>query len=162
MAAPSPASPPPAAPALAEQALPFALLVTLSSLGGLARRWLNRQADHDAGLTGPRVMLLLLLSTQPSFTMSELAELLDVTPRAITRLVDGLEEHGYVRRVRDEADRRIVHVGCAPHIRDSIRDSLSEFDARVAHLAADIDPAALRAALEVLEQFGHALREELN
>ena len=38
--------------------------------------------------------------------MSDVAEVLGVTPRNITALVDGLEEEGMVRRVAHPSDRR--------------------------------------------------------
>lgn len=42
--------------------------------------------------------------------VSRLAEHMGVSASAMTRLVDGLERHGWVRRVRGDDDRRRVHV----------------------------------------------------
>ncbi|MFG3496280.1 MarR family winged helix-turn-helix transcriptional regulator [Streptomyces sp. NPDC047928] len=42
--------------------------------------------------------------------MADLAERLEVVPRAVTSLVDGLEASGRVRRVPDPANRRVVRI----------------------------------------------------
>ncbi|MER7024769.1 MULTISPECIES: MarR family winged helix-turn-helix transcriptional regulator [Streptomyces] len=42
--------------------------------------------------------------------MADLAARLEVVPRAVTTLVDALEEQGAVRRVPDPANRRVVRV----------------------------------------------------
>ncbi|MCX4999702.1 MarR family transcriptional regulator [Streptomyces longwoodensis] len=42
--------------------------------------------------------------------MADLAERLEVVPRAVTTLVDGLEASGAVRRVPDPANRRVIRI----------------------------------------------------
>ncbi|MCP9959884.1 MULTISPECIES: MarR family winged helix-turn-helix transcriptional regulator [Streptomyces] len=42
--------------------------------------------------------------------MADLAERLEVVPRAVTSLVDGLEASGRVRRVPDPANRRVTRI----------------------------------------------------
>ncbi|MGX1481783.1 DNA-binding MarR family transcriptional regulator [Streptomyces griseus] len=42
--------------------------------------------------------------------MADLAERLDVVPRAVTTLVDGLEAIGRVRRAPDPTNRRVVRI----------------------------------------------------
>ncbi|MFF8845420.1 MarR family winged helix-turn-helix transcriptional regulator [Streptomyces sp. NPDC015127] len=42
--------------------------------------------------------------------MADLAERLEVVPRAVTSLVDGLEAGGCVRRVPDPANRRVTRI----------------------------------------------------
>ncbi|WP_374984109.1 MarR family winged helix-turn-helix transcriptional regulator [Streptomyces fradiae] len=42
--------------------------------------------------------------------MADLAERLEVVPRAVTSLVDGLEASGRVRRAPDPANRRVVRI----------------------------------------------------
>lgn len=59
-----------------------------------------------AGTTPARARLLLALQCGGSATMSSLSEQLDVTPRSITKLVDGLEAEGLVVREQHPHDRR--------------------------------------------------------
>jgi DNA-binding MarR family transcriptional regulator len=42
--------------------------------------------------------------------MADLAERLEVVPRAVTSLVDGLEASGWVRRAPDPTNRRVVRI----------------------------------------------------
>lgn len=42
--------------------------------------------------------------------MADLAQRLDVVPRAVTTLVDGLEASGRVRRASDPDSRRVVRI----------------------------------------------------
>jgi DNA-binding MarR family transcriptional regulator len=67
---------------------------------GMARR----------GLTQPRARLLRTLDEGGPQVMSELSRALDVTPRAVTALVDGLEADGLVRRCEHPHDRRATVV----------------------------------------------------
>jgi DNA-binding MarR family transcriptional regulator len=62
------------------------------------------------GLTPPRVRVLSFLDTEGPLTSAELARRLDVTPRAVTALVDGLVEQRLVRRHPHPSDRRATLV----------------------------------------------------
>ncbi|MFJ6986631.1 MULTISPECIES: MarR family winged helix-turn-helix transcriptional regulator [unclassified Streptomyces] len=46
--------------------------------------------------------------------MADLAERLEVVPRAVTTLVDGLEASGKVRRVPDPTNRRVIRIEITP------------------------------------------------
>ena len=77
-------------------------------LGHVFTRWLDTNSQRDLELNGPRLMLIVVLSKHNQLTMSDAAELMDVTPRAITRLVDGLEHDGFAFREQSDADKRVV------------------------------------------------------
>ncbi|MFC8919075.1 MarR family transcriptional regulator [Streptomyces sp. WAC05374] len=53
--------------------------------------------------------------------MADLAARLEVVPRAVTSLVDGLEASGRVRRVPDPANRRVVRIELTDTGRDTLR-----------------------------------------
>jgi DNA-binding MarR family transcriptional regulator len=65
---------------------------------------------EDQGLSESRLRVLMRLHEIASHQMQlgELAELLDVTPRTMTDIIDVLERDGLVKRVPDTADRRSV------------------------------------------------------
>jgi DNA-binding MarR family transcriptional regulator len=73
-------------------------------------RWLGDKLSGVPGLTPPRVMLMWLLSRMNEPTMGEIAQALDLTPRAITRLTDGLVEEGFVERIPDPLDGRVFRL----------------------------------------------------
>jgi DNA-binding MarR family transcriptional regulator len=63
-----------------------------------------------AGLGPADVKALDLARGEPELTAGRLAELTGLTRSAVTTMIDRLEERGYVRRRRDDADRRRVTV----------------------------------------------------
>jgi DNA-binding MarR family transcriptional regulator len=53
--------------------------------------------------------------------MGELAEMLDITPRTVTGLVDNLERDGLVKRVDDPNDRRSVYAEITDQGRERVK-----------------------------------------
>ncbi|MEV7736528.1 MarR family transcriptional regulator [Streptomyces sp. NPDC088921] len=88
---------------LAEQ-----LLRLTRRVHGIQKRQLH---ERGLGVTPAQSRLLRILAhweTPPR--MADLAERLEVVPRAVTTLVDGLEASGKVRRVPDPANRRVIRI----------------------------------------------------
>ena len=72
-------------------------------------RLLRKQLDEAAkkvGATGAQWRTLLVLRQLPGLTQGAMAEYMDVEPMTICRMVDRLEQAGFVERRRDPADRR--------------------------------------------------------
>ncbi|OFW74916.1 MAG: hypothetical protein A2201_06335, partial [Alicyclobacillus sp. RIFOXYA1_FULL_53_8] len=67
-------------------------------------------AQAQVGLTSPQAYMLYFIQKTSHCTVSQLAEKMEVKPSAITVMLDRLEHHGFVLRVRDEIDRRLVRV----------------------------------------------------
>ncbi|MBK3647150.1 MarR family winged helix-turn-helix transcriptional regulator [Streptomyces sp. MBT33] len=75
------------------------------------------------GVTPAQSRLLRTLahySTPPR--MADLAERLEVVPRAVTSLVDGLEASGKVRRVPDPTNRRVIRIEVTDDGRKALRE----------------------------------------
>ncbi|WP_333772613.1 MarR family winged helix-turn-helix transcriptional regulator [Streptomyces sp. IBSBF 3136] len=74
----------------------------------IQKRHLERR---DVGVTPAQSRLLRTLAHYGSPPrMADLAERLEVVPRAVTTLVDGLEASGKVRRVADPTNRRVTRI----------------------------------------------------
>src|SRR5438445_12985176 len=75
-------------------------------------RWAER-----FGLSEGRFQILVRVQHQPTgrFAMGELAEMLDVSARTVTGLVDNLERDGLVNRVDDPSARRHVYAELTEH-----------------------------------------------
>lgn len=115
-------------------------------------RLLRRLFDErvrSLGLTAAQARLLLSLERNPMENQVFHAERLEIEPITLTRIVDRLEESGWVERQSDPADRRarILHLtdksrGIVTRLRVIVEalfeDMLSEFDtaerAQFAHL----------------------------
>ncbi|MFJ4623706.1 MarR family winged helix-turn-helix transcriptional regulator [Streptomyces sp. NPDC088812] len=84
----------------------------------------KRHLEHsDMGVTPAQSRLLRTLAHfgEPP-RMTDLAERLEVVPRAVTTLVDGLEASGKVRRVPDPTNRRVIRI----ELTDAGRETLGE------------------------------------
>ena len=95
------------------------------------------------GLTESDVEALELLIDTGAATAGRLSELTGLTTGAVTRVIDRLEQAGYVRRVPDPADRRRVVVEVVPE--------------RVADFEATMDRVGDKGAVEI----GHYSDAEL-
>jgi DNA-binding MarR family transcriptional regulator len=116
-----------------------------------------RVEDKAIGLTGPRASALSVIVFRGPLTMSALAEAEQVRRPTITRLVDGLERRGLVRRVSHAEDgrvqlveataagRRLLGKGRARRVARLSRGvaQLAEDDQRVLARAADLMERAL-------------------
>ena len=69
-----------------------------------------RVADTAAGMSAARLSVLSVLVFGGSRTVTELADAEQVAVPTMTRLLQGLERDGYLRRRRQEADGRVVRV----------------------------------------------------
>ncbi|MET8769057.1 MarR family transcriptional regulator [Streptomyces sp. NPDC004658] len=93
----------------------------------LTRRVHRIQKRHleqrDLGVTPAQSRLLRTLAHYGSPPrMADLAERLEVVPRAVTTLVDGLEASGKVRRVPDPANRRVTRIELTDDGRATLRE----------------------------------------
>jgi MarR family transcriptional regulator, transcriptional regulator for hemolysin len=80
--------------------------VLLVDVARLLRRNFNRRAQR-LGLTQPQWQALARLSQNQGMNQACLADLLEVQPITLTRLIDRLEAAGWVERRPDPADRRV-------------------------------------------------------
>ncbi|MEU4035614.1 MarR family winged helix-turn-helix transcriptional regulator [Streptomyces collinus] len=86
----------------------------------IQKRHLERR---DVGVTPAQSRLLRTLAHYGSPPrMADLAERLEVVPRAVTTLVDGLEASGKVRRVADPANRRVTRIELTDDGRSTLRE----------------------------------------
>ena len=121
-------------------------------LSDLARA-LRTRADARArthGMTLAQWMILVRLSRQPGMSQNELAQLVEVEPITVGRLVDRLEARGFVERRPDAHDRRVwrLHLTAAatPMLEEiaQVRAEMNEM------LVASIPKKTLDAAIDCL------------
>jgi DNA-binding MarR family transcriptional regulator len=76
-----------------------------------ATKQLNAQLVADHGLTLSDYGVLLQLAWAPDRRMRrvDLADRVLLTASGVTRLLDGLERHGFVERAACDTDRRVVY-----------------------------------------------------
>jgi DNA-binding MarR family transcriptional regulator len=82
-----------------------ALRLAAKQIHDSMERFAERQGLSESRL---RVLMRLYFSSSRQLPLGALAEVLNVTPRTMTDIVDVLERDGLVKRVADPADRRSV------------------------------------------------------
>ncbi|WP_375397885.1 MarR family winged helix-turn-helix transcriptional regulator [uncultured Sphingomonas sp.] len=81
------------------------LALLISDVSRLMRKRFNERA-RLAGATREQWRTLKMLSRNQGMNQGALADLLEVEPITLCRMIDRLEESGLVERRRDPADRR--------------------------------------------------------
>jgi DNA-binding MarR family transcriptional regulator len=77
---------------------------------------LKFKQNSTHGLTGSEQGLLVMLvvnfdGAKKELKVTEISNLLQITPAGVTHLLNPLEEAGYIKRLQDLSDRRIVLIG---------------------------------------------------
>jgi DNA-binding MarR family transcriptional regulator len=102
------------------------------------RRW-RRTLIGDAS-TYARMRLLCELHRDGPQRMADLASALDVTPRNVTTLVDGLEREGIVQRRPHPTDRRATVIELSDSADGAVERSM-EHEAAIGELFEKLAPA---------------------
>jgi DNA-binding MarR family transcriptional regulator len=71
---------------------------------------MGKKVESKYEVTSSQLMVMFLLSQFEKMTMGQLAEMLDLTPRAITGIIDGLTKRKYVLKNQDPKDQRIFWI----------------------------------------------------
>jgi MarR family transcriptional regulator, transcriptional regulator for hemolysin len=126
-------------------------------------RLLRVDADKRArahGMTRAQWAILIWLERQAGLSQKELAEILEVEPITVARLIDRLQARGMVERRPDPKDRRIWRL----HLRPPALVVLGEIDEQRAAitemLTCGIDHDALRSATDTLLRMKEKLSAE--
>jgi len=127
------------------ETLPFEIGETAHAL----RKAFDRLAV-GLGVTRAQWKVLFKLTRTPGLRQVELADMLDLEPITLCRIVDRLEEAGLVERTRDPEDRRAWRL----HVTTKAKPLIEKLQAVGAELVdqavAGIDPADIATTRNVL------------
>lgn len=118
-------------------------------------RHLRQDADRRArahGLTRAQWIILIRLDKAPGLSQKELAEILEVEPITVARLIDRLERHGFVERRDDPADRRVWRLHLRPAAQPVLRELSHERAAMMRMVSAGLAPDTMAKLREALTQ----------
>jgi DNA-binding MarR family transcriptional regulator len=134
--------------------MPRQLASAFARFGPSFRKWMT------AGLTAttfPRLQLMRVLHARGPQIMSVLGEQLDVTPRNVTVLVDGLEAEGLARRRPHPDDRRATIVELTPAGRRLVGKHSEVHLERVSALFACLDATEQEDLLRLINKLADEL-----
>ncbi len=100
------------------------------SIGRLQKTRADQYLDQ-IGLFRGQGMLLKFLHRHDGLTHSEIAEKLEISPAAVTKVIKRLEEQNYLKRQPDPKDERVSRVFIQPagkKVADDIRNLFLQLD----------------------------------
>jgi len=116
-------------------------------------RLLRNYIDHRAksrGTTRAQWIVLFRLREQEGLSQVDLADVLELQPISLVRLLDRLVEHGLVERRHDPRDRRANRLFLTASGRQLANDLDSLRDSIATDVLQDIPVAAIETSLETL------------
>ena len=127
------------------ETLPFEIGETAHAL----RKAFDRLAV-GLGVTRAQWKVLFKLTRMPGLRQVELADMLDLEPITLCRIIDRLEEAGLVERSRDPEDRRAWRLHVTAEAQPLVAKLQSVGDQLVDQAFAGIDPKDIEVTRQVL------------
>jgi len=118
----------------------------------------SRGMTRRLGLSGAERVALRILMTQGPMTAGGLARMLHLDPSSLTPLLQRMERHGFIARVRDAADARRQSIAVTPEGRQRLSHMSGTAESAMQAVVSKLDPAELSVAMRVLQ----AVRTELD
>lgn len=126
------------------------LIMQLVESSRLLRNYIDNRAK-GRGSTRAQWIVLFRLREQEGLSQVDLAEVLELQPISLVRLLDRLVEHGLVERRHDPRDRRANRLFLTASGRQLANDLDSLRDFIATDVLQDIPVAAIETSLETLK-----------
>lgn len=124
-------------------------------VGRVIQQYAARQNLHATDVQA----LAAILDAPEPMTPTRLRAMLGLTSGAVTACVDRLERAGHVRRVREDTDRRVVHLHYADDARAAARTHFRPLANALRRAGADFDAHEMTVALRFLTALNDALAQ---
>ncbi len=124
-----------------------------------AKRSMRAELE-EVGLTVPQAMVLHTLAASGArLSARELGRECDMLASTMTGVVDRLEQQGYVRRERDDHDRRVVWIDLTPE-GEQIQSTLGGFFSQFGQTFSVLGAKDLERLAELLGRVAAAIEKE--
>ena len=127
------------------------LIAQLVESSRLLRNYIENRAK-SRGTTRAQWIVLFRLRQQEGLSQVDLADVLELQPISLVRLLDRLVEHGLLERRQDPRDRRANRLFLTASGRQLVDDLDSLRDAIATDVLQDIPARALETSLETLRE----------
>ena len=124
-------------------------------------RLLRNHIDHQAkghGSTRAQWIVLFRLRQQEGLSQVDLADVLELQPISLVRLLDRLVEHGLLERRHDPKDRRANRLFLTARGRQLVDDLDGLRDAIAIDVLQDVPETAIETSLETLRDIKERLK----
>ncbi|ADY56858.1 regulatory protein MarR [Syntrophobotulus glycolicus DSM 8271] len=120
----------------------------------------RNQLAEKIGISRQQFDVLCLIYEKGQMTMGELCKEIMSACSTATDLADKLEKAGYVERIRERRDRRVVRLNILPEGRKAIKDAIEQRQDHLKRIISTYDQAELTKIISVLETMAHKFERE--
>jgi MarR family transcriptional regulator, transcriptional regulator for hemolysin len=124
-------------------------------------RLLRNYIDHRAktrGTTRAQWIVLFRLRQQEGLSQVDLADVLELQPISLVRLLDRLVEHGLLERRHDPKDRRANRLFLTANGRHLVDDLDSLRDSIASDVLQDLSDATIKTSLKALQEIKERIK----
>jgi MarR family transcriptional regulator, organic hydroperoxide resistance regulator len=118
----------------------------------LKRGIASSHLELEEQVTGPQLYMLHFIEEKGKCKLTQLAERLDVKPSAITVMIDRLEKSRYVKRTRDDEDRRAVWAEVTDEGKLVLRRARDKQNRKIETYLTKLTPEEAEQAVALLEK----------
>ena len=94
--------------------------------------------------------------------MGQIANAIDLTPRGVTRIVDGLESDGFVKRTYSKQDKRVRTVEITPKGNEFLRSATPDIQEKFANLFDVLSKKESIEFVRILEKLTDHMKAEID
>jgi MarR family transcriptional regulator, transcriptional regulator for hemolysin len=127
------------------------ILAEMGETGHALRKAFGRRAA-SVGVTGAQWKVLFKLTLKPGLRQTDLADMLDLEPITLTRILDRLQEGGLIERSADPADRRAWRLHVTAKAEPIVAKLRAIADEMMRDAFAGLDPKDIETTRRVLAQ----------
>lgn len=135
---------------------------SVGRLSNLFPHWMLLNVENPSNIPSSRLIVLWLLKRERSLSMSEIAKAIDLTPRGITRIVDGLEADGLARRIDGEFDKRIKIVELTTKGQRFLKTTLPDVQGKFRKLFSTLEKLETIEMIRLLEKLTDQLKTDID
>lgn len=148
--------------AMSRPMLSVSAALTLGRSSNLFPRWMNVHIEAQHDIASSRLVLMWLLARAGELRMGAIAQMLDLTPRAITRQVDALERDGLAERRASESDGRVFYVDLTQKGTDLIAALEPELVDSFTSLFSCLEKREIQEMIRILEKLTGHMKEQID
>ena len=120
----------------------------------------NTKDDRFGDLSAPQMNMLMMIRVREAVSVTELAELLGVSPPSVSTMVDRLVERGLLTRIPSAQDRRKVVIRVSPDALKDITQVEEIILGAFVELVEAVGPETTLKWCEVLDQIQQVLEKK--
>lgn len=148
--------------AMPRPVLSISAALTLGRASNLFPRWMGSRIESEHGIRSNRLVLMWLLASIGELRMGVVAQMLDLTPRAVTGQVDALEREGLAERRTSDTDGRVVYVRLTEKGADLVATLEPDLVAAFSSLFSCLDKAEMREMIRILEKLTDHMKDQID